>query len=152
GKFTHWPLPPGVGAPDRLVAGADGAIWFTGRHAIARITPAGEVASFPLAGHAAPHDIVAGPEGALWVVSAAGLGRGPPAGAVPPCPLAGALRLERIADAERDPPRGPRRGRLRAVRSTYAHGPGGRDDRDACLPALRGRLPRRPADPHHPRW
>jgi virginiamycin B lyase len=99
GKFTHWPLPPAVGAPDRLVAGADGAMWFTGRHVIARITPAGQVASFRLAGHAAPHDIVAGPQGALWFVSDACLGRVTSAGALTTWPLAGASRLERIADA-----------------------------------------------------
>jgi streptogramin lyase len=99
GRFTHWSLPPAVGAPDRLVAGADGAIWFTGRHVIARITAAGQVASVRLAGHAAPHDIVAGPEGALWFVSDACLGRVTSAGAVTTWPLAGAMRLERIADA-----------------------------------------------------
>ena len=59
GKFTHWPLPPAVGAPDRLVAGADGAMWFTGRHAIGRISPAGQVASFRLAGSSVPIAIVA---------------------------------------------------------------------------------------------
>ena len=62
-RYTEF-CTPGQGGP--MVAGPDGALWFTetGRR-IGRITTAGVVTEYPIAGQPAAA-IAAGPDGALW--------------------------------------------------------------------------------------
>jgi virginiamycin B lyase len=64
---------PGMGSfPAAIVAGPDGAMWFTeaGADQIGQITAEGVIAEFPLPGreraHASPNAIVTGPDGAMW--------------------------------------------------------------------------------------
>src|SRR5437588_268553 len=61
---TVFPVPSG--SVDLIVAGPDGALWFTEYSVdkIGRITRAGAITEFSV-GHG-PHDIAAGPDGALW--------------------------------------------------------------------------------------
>src|SRR5260221_7915120 len=82
GHFAHFPLPPGVPAPNRLTAGPDGALWFTafdtapgGRalfaptihDALVRLTTAGSFTAFPLPYAGGwPGGITAGPDGNVW--------------------------------------------------------------------------------------
>jgi len=56
------------GRPCVIVAGPDGALWFTEQRGdkVGRITTAGEVTEFPLAAGALPGPIVAAADGALW--------------------------------------------------------------------------------------
>jgi virginiamycin B lyase len=59
GDYAYWSLPRNVGDPGRIAAGPDGAMWFTGRFAIGRISSSGQVTGFRLGGGIAPHDIAA---------------------------------------------------------------------------------------------
>jgi len=62
-------LPSANGGPTGIVAGADGAVWFTeeGANQIGRITIGGTITEFPVpTPHSAPVGIAAGPDGALW--------------------------------------------------------------------------------------
>jgi len=78
GVFTEYALPsihpiPGnpyerPGEPYLIVAGPDGAMWFTDGIAIGRITTAG-VATIYSVEFRGPTDIVVGPDGALWFTS-----------------------------------------------------------------------------------
>src|SRR5437764_110986 len=59
--------------PTGIAAGSDGSLWFTespgGLEPVAtigRITTAGVVTEFPVAGTQSANGIVAGPDGALW--------------------------------------------------------------------------------------
>ncbi|HTA40770.1 MAG TPA: hypothetical protein VK760_16930, partial [Candidatus Acidoferrales bacterium] len=59
---------PGTG-PIRIAAGPDGAMWFSEftSNAIGRISPTGDVTSYPLpTANAQPQGITAGPDGAMW--------------------------------------------------------------------------------------
>lgn len=64
--------PAGIRTETALTTGPDGNVWFTydGPGAkppgIARMTPTGTVAQFPLDRQSSPTSIVSGPEGALW--------------------------------------------------------------------------------------
>ncbi len=70
---------PGVAHPHSIVAGPDGALWFTnsnlgvptnGHNAIGRITTSGVVTEYPLSPSSSPFSITAGPDGALWFTEA----------------------------------------------------------------------------------
>lgn len=65
----------GVQNPNSIVAGPDGALWFTdsnlgvpsnGHDAIGRITTSGTVTEYPLSPSSSPYSIIVGPDGALW--------------------------------------------------------------------------------------
>jgi virginiamycin B lyase len=59
---------PAIADPSGIVAGVDGALWFTnsGNNTIGRITTGGTVTSFSDPSLANPQDITTGPDGALW--------------------------------------------------------------------------------------
>jgi streptogramin lyase len=99
GRFSHWALPRSFGDPGRIAAGSDGAMWVTGRHAIGRISPGGQVRSVPLGGGLAAHDIAAGGDGGLWFTSDVCLARITGSGQVTTWPVPGAVQLEGIAAA-----------------------------------------------------
>jgi len=68
GEFTEFALPGRGGYPTRLTLGPDGNVWFTERNSdrVGKITPSGEVTTFPLPYYARPGDIAVGADGALW--------------------------------------------------------------------------------------
>lgn len=94
-----------------IAAGPDGNLWMTANtetegSAILRMTPAGQITSFPVgvAGTATaslrgPHSIVAGPDGALWFTAPGGdaIGRITTDGAITAYPLAANARPRSIA-------------------------------------------------------
>jgi virginiamycin B lyase len=70
----------GVLHPNSIVAGPDGALWFTdsnlgvqsnGHDAIGRITTSGVVTEYPLSPSSSPYSITVGPDGALWFTDGA---------------------------------------------------------------------------------
>ena len=67
-QITEFPLPDSTSTPSRIVAGPDGALWFTekGADRIGRITTSGVVTEFPVTAGSQPDAITAGPDGALW--------------------------------------------------------------------------------------
>jgi virginiamycin B lyase len=66
-KPTFFSLPD-HSQPEDIVAGSDGAMWFTehGADAIGRITLSGDISTFPLSKGFAPTVLVLGADGALW--------------------------------------------------------------------------------------
>jgi virginiamycin B lyase len=64
---------PAIDSPTSITVGPDGALWFTDRDAIGRITTDGQVRRFVLPSnlHPAP-SIAAGPDGALWFFATPG--------------------------------------------------------------------------------
>jgi streptogramin lyase len=66
--ITEFPLPTAGSPPTSIVAGPDGALWFTeyDGHKIGRITTAGLITEFAIPHFASPAGIVAGPDGNLW--------------------------------------------------------------------------------------
>jgi virginiamycin B lyase len=76
GEFA---IPGGVGTDNDIVEGPDGNMWVTREtvSGIARITPAGDVTTFPLANTA--FGIAVGPDGNLWVSTTIGVIKVPPA-------------------------------------------------------------------------
>lgn len=65
--------PLGIGfLPSGLAAGADGNVWVSKLTAIARVSPAGQVAEFPIGGGLVPTSITAGPDAHLWFVGSIG--------------------------------------------------------------------------------
>jgi virginiamycin B lyase len=81
GVVTEYDLPAGEAAPDRIVAGPDGALWFTcaglpaNQPAIGRITTAGRMTFFPLPSDQSsltPDAITSGHGGALWFLAQEG--------------------------------------------------------------------------------
>ncbi len=76
----------GIQGPADIVAGPDGALWFTNAtgNSIGRITTAGAVTTFSDPSVSGPIGIAAGPDGALWFTNATGnsIGRITTAGAV----------------------------------------------------------------------
>jgi streptogramin lyase len=68
-SVTEYALPATSGLPHEIVAGSDGALWFTETDLdkIGRMTPGGSVTDFAIpTAHCRPWDIAAGPDGALW--------------------------------------------------------------------------------------
>lgn len=99
GEVTEYGVPDGAGS---IVAGTDGNLWFSESKGIARITPGGEVTSFPIAGQTGSlRALTAGPGGNVWFVSAKpAAGFVTPAGAVTKFPL-------KTAEAPSDVTAGP---------------------------------------------
>ena len=63
----------GIGfLPSGLAAGPDGNVWISKSSAIARVSPAGQVAEFSIGGDLIPGSITAGPDAHLWFVGSAG--------------------------------------------------------------------------------
>src|SRR5216684_3307652 len=70
---TEFTIPTSGSRANGIVAGPDGAIWFTetGGNKIGRITTAGVITEFPLSiPNSGPSGIVAGPDVALWFTEA----------------------------------------------------------------------------------
>jgi streptogramin lyase len=89
GTITEYPLPAGNdfsplgelanGSPNRIAAGPDGNLWFTGwGNQIGRITPTGTITQYPTSGGG----IAAGPDGNLWFTAYDKIGRITPSGAI----------------------------------------------------------------------
>jgi streptogramin lyase len=93
--ITEIELPPATSSPNAIVAGPDGALWFTegSENAIGHVTTAGVISHYPLAMTVGPAvETVVGPDGALWFTgSEANIGRITSAGVVTsfPVPTAG---------------------------------------------------------------
>jgi virginiamycin B lyase len=99
-KINEYPLPQATSNPWSLVAGPDGALWFTEscpsfycpnntHDAIGRITTSGAITEFALPNGSAPYGISAGPDGALWFTELQGnkIGRITLAGIITEFPL-----------------------------------------------------------------
>jgi virginiamycin B lyase len=99
GSFDSWPLPRPESDPAQIVAGPDGALWFTERagYRIGRITTDGELSEFPLRPGLAPVGIVAGPDEALWFATDKRVGRVTTEGEIETWPVPGADNLYNIA-------------------------------------------------------
>jgi virginiamycin B lyase len=63
------------GAPDGIVAGPGGALWFAEHDALARIDPNGHTAEFALPDALAPGRLAVGADGALWFTARNAIGR-----------------------------------------------------------------------------
>jgi streptogramin lyase len=82
---ASYPVMRGGGAPQGIVTGADGNLWFVEHlgNRIGRMTPTGAVTEFALgAGLYGPSGISAGPDGNVWFTEAGRIGRISPAGVV----------------------------------------------------------------------
>src|SRR5262249_14732159 len=93
-NITEFPTPTSASSPRGIVAGPDGALWFTEIDAkkIGRITTGGTITEFSLPPSTAgpyPEGITAGPDGALWFTlsSAAMIGKITTAGGITLFPL-----------------------------------------------------------------
>jgi virginiamycin B lyase len=103
GTITEFPIP---GSARDIVAGSDGALWYSRGSKVGRITTGGNVTEFDVALNA--DEIVNGPDGRLWfnggVVGFAALGRVTTSGAFSAVPLpdpgieTGVVRLARGPD------------------------------------------------------
>ena len=87
GQVTEIPVTTASSSPDHIVAGPDGAMWFTeNANQIGRITLGGTITEFgPTAAN--PEEIVVGPDGNLWFTSGdtegnGAIGRITPAGVI----------------------------------------------------------------------
>jgi virginiamycin B lyase len=102
GSFDSWPLPRPHSDPAQIVAGPDGALWFTEQagYRIGRITTDGEISEFPLRPGLAPVGIAVGPEGDLWFATDKRVGRVTTEGAIDTWPVPGADNLYNIAVSE----------------------------------------------------
>jgi virginiamycin B lyase len=94
GAITSYPIPSPDAMPTSIVAGPDGALWFTEygpANQIGRITTAGVVTEFPLPNpDSLPRSITAGPDGALWFIEGAHtIGRITTAGVITEFPITG---------------------------------------------------------------
>jgi len=86
-NFTEYAIPTSKSQPYGIVAGPDGALWFTENQGnkIGRITTAGEIIEYGVpTADSAPWGIAVGPDGALWFTEACGnnIGRITTAGAI----------------------------------------------------------------------
>ena len=70
GVIQEFPIPTSPAAPQEIVTGSDGALWFTEFGAnppkIGRITTAGAFTEYTLPAGAGPDGITSGPDGAIW--------------------------------------------------------------------------------------
>jgi len=81
GQFREYAIPTQNASPVDIVAGPDGALWFTeAAGKIGRITTTGEITEFPQA-VGSPGSITVGPDGALWFAEQDAIGRITTAGA-----------------------------------------------------------------------
>ncbi|MDX6636175.1 MAG: virginiamycin lyase [Solirubrobacterales bacterium] len=75
GNLDRWPLPPGH-APQQIVSGPDGALWFAeADNRIGRITTDGELSEFELRPGLAVNDIAVGKANTLWFTTEKRVGR-----------------------------------------------------------------------------
>jgi streptogramin lyase len=85
-SITEFTLPDPAGFPRGIVAGRDGAMWFTEfRNKIGRITTIGEVIEFDVPTfNSTPYGIAAGPDGNVWFteISEGKIGRITPSGEI----------------------------------------------------------------------
>jgi virginiamycin B lyase len=102
GSFESWPLPRPQSGPVQIVAGPDGALWFTEQagYRIGRISTDGEISEFPLRPGLAPAGIAAGTEGDLWFATDKRVGRITTEGEIDTWPVPGADNLYNIAVGE----------------------------------------------------
>src|SRR5438552_3803240 len=79
--ITEYSIPTAGSGPYGIVAGPDGALWFTELFAnkIGRITTSGAITEYAIPplnfGGGTPNDITAGPDGALWFGETTNIGR-----------------------------------------------------------------------------
>jgi virginiamycin B lyase len=70
GALTEYPVPGSSNDLNQIVAGPDGALWFTGLEEVGQITTGGSVnlwqSTYPEELVGLPEGIAAGPDGALW--------------------------------------------------------------------------------------
>ncbi|MFD2689887.1 hydrolase [Streptomyces phyllanthi] len=98
GVHTSWPLAKGT-VPQTLVAGPDGAVWFTRSSGIGRITADGKVTSHLVTKGQHPNDLVPGTDGALWFTTDTRIGRITTDGKARTWPVPGAKALNGILPA-----------------------------------------------------
>jgi streptogramin lyase len=81
GVIEHFPIPFTYSAPDNIVTGPDGNLWFIQYDQIRRISPDGVLTDFgeKLDGS---RSIVGGADGNLWFTEEGGIGRMTPAGVI----------------------------------------------------------------------
>jgi streptogramin lyase len=96
GEIASFELPWGS-EPEGIATGPDGNLWFAerGSNSIGRLTPAGELAEFPLpTAHAEPFQVTAGPDGDVWFTESGSgdVGRITPGGAISEFPICGYCR------------------------------------------------------------
>ena len=86
---TIFPLPGSVSRPEAIVAGPDGALWFTQSSAsrMGRVTTAGAFSQFRLPRGSEPDVVAAGPDGAIWYAGPRRIGRITAGGAISEFPL-----------------------------------------------------------------
>lgn len=79
GAITEYPLPAANSSPGCIVAGPDGALWFTEGQGnkIGRITIAGGITEFPGFAGGSPECLAVGPDGALWIADQGPTAQGP---------------------------------------------------------------------------
>jgi virginiamycin B lyase len=96
--FTEFAVPTANSAPVDIVAGPDGALWFSEGlgNKIGRVTTSGVITEYPLpTGNSVPNSIALGPDGALWftefnaITGTSGIGRITTSGTVIGYPLSG---------------------------------------------------------------
>ena len=66
---------PAIGQPLGITSGPDGALWFTQRHSVGRITTSGSVTTFTDPSMFSLTAIATGPDGALWYTDTSSIGR-----------------------------------------------------------------------------
>src|SRR4029079_18935221 len=83
--ITEFPLANPTAQPLEITVGPDGNLWFseTAEPGIGRITTAGQITDFPLAGGMVPVGIAAGPDGNIWFAGALAIGHITPEGTGP---------------------------------------------------------------------
>lgn len=90
-SITEFPTPTLTSRPIGIIAGPDGALWFTEQAAskIGRITTAGVITEYPTPTVGQPTGITSGPDGNLWFVEQAAnnIGRITTAGVVTEFPI-----------------------------------------------------------------
>ncbi len=84
-----FPIPGEFAFPTAITAGPDGALWFIvgDSGSIGRITTAGVITEYPVAGSPQELGITAGPDGALWFTTSTEIGRITTSGVLSEYPL-----------------------------------------------------------------
>ena len=68
GTIIEWDVPTAASAPEDIVLGSDGALWFSERNTskIGRITTAGVITEYPVPSSGGPLGIARGADGKIW--------------------------------------------------------------------------------------
>lgn len=98
GRVSTWNLPDDA-TPWGIAPGSDGALWFSERTGIGRITVSGEITHHPVRGER-PQDIVAGDDGNLWFVTPTQLGKITTSGQITMYDVAGAKKLRAVLPSQ----------------------------------------------------